>query len=33
MLPYEREVYVTFLLQWLEEERERIKQQQVTRGK
>jgi hypothetical protein len=29
MMPFEREIYVMFLLQWLEEERERIKQQQV----
>tara|TARA_Y100000592_G_scaffold98621_1_gene172205 strand:- start:1419 stop:1553 length:135 start_codon:yes stop_codon:yes gene_type:complete len=28
MMPYEREIYVTLLTNWVKEENERIKQQQ-----
>ena len=28
MMPYEREIYVTLLTNWVQEENERIKQQQ-----
>jgi hypothetical protein len=28
MMPYERDIYVTLLTNWVEEENERIKQQQ-----
>lgn len=28
MLPYEREIYKQFLMQWIEEENERVKQEQ-----
>jgi hypothetical protein len=31
MMPFEREVYVALLQQWLEEERLRIEQQKVSR--
>jgi hypothetical protein len=30
MLPWERDIYVTMLIQYIEEENERIKQQQVS---
>jgi len=32
MLPYEREIYTKLLKNWIEEENERIKQQQAQRG-
>ena len=28
MLPYERQIYVTLLQQWIKEENERVKEQQ-----
>ena len=31
MLPYERDIYVAMLKNWIEEENERIRQQQNTR--
>ena len=31
MLPYERDIYVTMLTKWVEEETERIKQQNQSR--
>ena len=31
MIPWEREVYVSLLLQWLEEEKERMEQEQQRR--
>jgi hypothetical protein len=30
MLPWERDIYVTMLIQYIEEENERIKQQQTS---
>ena len=30
MLPYERDIYVTMLTNWIREENERIKQQQAS---
>ena len=30
MLPYERDIYVTMLTNWIREENERIKQQQTS---
>jgi len=30
MLPYERDIYVTMLTNWIQEENERIKQQQTS---
>ena len=32
MIPWEREIYVTLLEQWIEEENERIKQQEKKYG-
>ena len=29
MIPYEREIYVTLLINWLEEENERIKKERA----
>ena len=31
MIPWEREIYVTFLLEWLKEENDRVKQQNAER--
>ena len=31
MLPWERDIYVTMLIQYIEEENEKIKQQQAAR--
>jgi hypothetical protein len=31
MLPWERDIYVTLLIQYIEEENEKIKQQQASR--
>jgi hypothetical protein len=31
MLPWERDIYVTLLIQYIEQENERIKQQQASR--
>lgn len=31
MLPWERDIYVTMLIQYIEEENEKIKQQQASR--
>jgi len=31
MLPYERDIYMTMLTKWIEEETERIKQQNQSR--
>jgi hypothetical protein len=28
MLPYERQIYVTLLVQWIKEENEKVKEQQ-----
>ena len=32
MIPWEREIYVTFLLEWLKEENDRRKKQQQQNG-
>jgi len=32
MMPWEREIYVNLLIQWIEKENERIKSEQQKRG-
>jgi len=32
MMPWEREIYVTLLQEWIKEENERVKKQQQQRG-
>ena len=32
MIPWEREIYVTFLMEWIKEENERIKKQNAERA-
>ena len=32
MMPWEREIYVNLLMQWIEKENERIKNEQQKRG-